>query len=523
MKSLITVLLLLLIHQTTLAQVGHVRHDSLVVVWGQKNYSGISDCSACANISSTDSTLTIEIDVTDDKLVYRKDSLHSDHVEIWFSPRAHYDSGPPYYTTSYIWDSKRNLYLFKDTANLQAFQREIRSPLINASNYESESLSYDSLDPSDESWLKDEIDKYLNDVRQSKLSLEKIFYGIVHLGFFPESGQIILYDRENYSVLEKLIGLRIPDLTRFAVFQLFTKPNGYRLKITLRPEAIGFSGRNGISQLKFMVDVIDVDNRGRQETILSTSTNRRWGDPSTFKQLDLYPPIRVHLCKDFPEAGNPRAYVYSHRFLPVNYLPLDFLYTEMGWIPVERTIDGFYAYNQPEGFSLENITKLSYKRAMLHYRSERKGKDTLEFLNSSGMGYLFIGRRFVCPTKDTLAMFLLPDSSVAILFSKFESSGTFTRTFLSSLSLAAGSIETTLAEIWNGSELIFTPSLSCKEGEWDKSRMEWDKMYDEQNFDWTKIFRWDHFGRSIVVDLGNNIRVQISWSNLGNNVKYLRL
>jgi hypothetical protein len=355
------------------------------------------------------------------------------------------------------------------------------------------------------------------------LSVDTIFYGITHLGFFPGTGQVLLYDHRHYSILERLIGAGIADLTRYAVAQSSIRPRGYTLTITLQPEAIGFSGRHGTHQLRFMIDVVDVDDRGRQETVLSTSSHRRWGDPATFTQLDLYPPLRVDLHPDFPEAGNPRARRYDDDLHPVNYLPLDFLYTKAGWVPVERITDPFYAYDQPAGFTLENVLKLSFRRATLQYRMEMRGRDTLEFLTTSTGEYCFVGRRFVRQTKDTLATFLLSDSSVAILSSTCESTGTFTQSFSSSLILAAGSSETILGELWNGSWLTFTDSLRFEEKQWDQGRMRWDEMYDEKNFDWTGICSWERFGRSMVIDLGNAIRVRISWNDLGGNIAHARL
>jgi hypothetical protein len=233
--------------------------------------------------------------------------------------------------------------------------------------------------------------------------------------------------------------------------------------------------------------------------------------------------MRVHLYPDFPEAGNPPSWRYLDNLSPTNYLPLDFLYTQQGWVPIEKTVDRFYAYDQPAGFSLHNIVKLSFRRATLHYRTEKRGKDTLEFLTTSTAEYVFVGRRYLCQTRDTLATFLLADSSLATLLSTFESSGTFSRSFSSSLVLAAGSSEKTLAEIWNGSAMTFSDSLQVEDKQWDETRMNWDQMYDDRNFNWTKIYSWENHGRSIVIDLGKGIRVRISWSDLGNDVDYSRL
>jgi len=532
MRILTTLFLLLILSAPLFSQRHSIKRDSLFVAWGEKNYAGRGDCSASARIASTDSTLLINIDVVDDKLVLTNDPLQSDHIELWFALSLLYDFEPnsddsyfsPPYRTSYLWDGNKQLYLFKGKADLKRFEKEIRSPSIGASNYGEEKVSYENLYSLGEFWLKSDIDNYLSEARQSKLTKVRVFYGITHLGILPGSDQIVMYDREAYSVLEKLIGVQVADLSRYATCKTVLKPDGYSLAVSLRPEAIGFAFKNGIPQLRFMLDVVDVDETGRQETVLSTSAKRRWGDPSTFEYLNPYPPIRVHLYAPLPAAGDPRTANYlGNRLHPLNYFSDYFLYTTAGWTPVERVSDPFYAYNQPSGFILENIDKISFRRGILSYRTAMLGKDTLKYLATSQGEYLFVNSRFVYPTRDTLCTFLLSDSSVGLLATRFESSGTFTRSFLSSLALAAGSSEIQLAVMWDGTFIRFTDSLKFEEKDWDRNRVTWDDMDSEKNFDWSTIFRWEKFGRSIVVDLGRAIRVRISWDDLGHNVRSVKL
>jgi hypothetical protein len=192
-------------------------------------------------------------------------------------------------------------------------------------------------------------------------------------------------------------------------------------------------------------------------------------------------------------------------------------------MPVERESDPFYAYNQPFGFGLENIDKISFKKGILSYRTAMFGKDTLKYLRTSEGEYFFVDSRFVYPTTDTLSVFLLSDSSVAVLATRLDCSGTFTRSYISSLVLAAGSSETPLADMWNGTYMRFTDSLKFEEKDWGRYRVSWDDMESEKNFDWSRVFRWEKFGRSIVVHLGPAIRVRISWDDQGRNVTFTKL
>jgi hypothetical protein len=531
MRSLSTLLLLFAISPIAIPQ-GNTVHDSLTVVWGQKNYSGPADCSGNAIITSTDSTLVITVNVVDDKLVLRDDSLHSDHIELWFAIPDFYhpDYRPDDWQyevpqrTSYLWDGEKYLYLFKGKVDLKGIQRELRSPTIYAFNYSEEHPSYDALEANDNGWLKGEIDNYLAGPRSSTLRQTRLFYGITHLGVFPASRKIILYDREGYVPLEKMLGARIPDLSRFAACTSTVRPDGYRVVINLRPEALGFSSAFGLTRLTYTINIADADDSGRQETILSTSPNHRWGDPTTFKYAFLYPCIRVNLSSQIPEAGDPSQERFSDdEHLPISRLPKHFLYTADGWIPVERRTDSFEAYDQPEVFHLDNIGKVTFERGVLKARRTKRGNDMLTFLTVPQGEFMFVGKRITYPTRDTVATFLLADSSVAVLATKFEASGMYTHSYISYLVLAAGASETVLGEFWNNESMSFSDSLKFEAKDWDRYRVNWDDMESEKNFKWASIFFWERPGRSMVIDLGRGIRVRISWDDRGNNITYTRL
>jgi hypothetical protein len=205
---------------------------------------------------------------------------------------------------------------------------------------------------------------------------------------------------------------------------------------------------------------------------------------------------------------------------PVEYVPLGFLYTNAGWIPVNRVAERFSSYNQPSGFLIESISRISFQRVPFHYRAERRGNDTLEVLGRSTGENLFVGRRFVCPTKDTIATFLLGDTTVAVLTSKTDAPSNIQVAFSSSLLLFSGSSQTTLAEIFDERSARFTPTLHYR-GEEHLRRM--DELYDGESFDWAQLIRWEQFGRSLVVDLGKGTRVRISWDGTGRDVTYSEL
>jgi hypothetical protein len=226
--------------------------DSLYVVWGSKNYSGKKDCSARTRLRANDTSLTIEVEVIDDHLIFNDDPLNSDHIEIWLAipPESTYgELASPNDARSYYTDKTSSLYVCEDS----------------------------------------------NKIKDPTFKKATVFFGMVHLGVLPRSNQAILYDKEAYLFLSEQLGIEIPNYSKFVKVESKILESGYRVKIEIPVCAIGFITRTGLEALNFAINIIDTDTKGKQETMLSTSPVFKWGERGTFTRVDFGPGLSTNL------------------------------------------------------------------------------------------------------------------------------------------------------------------------------------------------------------------------------------
>jgi hypothetical protein len=530
MKTL-TLFALLIYPVSALAQ-WDFQMDSLSVVWRAKAHPGPPHCTASANLAATDTSLIVEVHVIDDHLVFTDDPLNSDHIELWFAlPRLYGDvelddnfiaTSP----TCYYADGS-SFYVCRGENSLRTFQREIRSPEIEASNYSVDSFSYDQLDTKRESWLKSAIDEYLADARSPSLRKTYAFFGMIHLGIFPQSNRAFLYEKEAYSIIANQIGVQLPDYSRFVKVESHVGKNEYTAKIVLPPEAFGFISRSGLEALMFLIDVVDTDSLGKQATLMSTSRNRKWGVPETFNRVDFDGGVHVTLLPEYKEFGRP--YTYGGVGPTVGSKLLDalshvFLFTSKGWLPVQRECIPFDVSEPPSAFALPNIQKCVFKLGRLSYRQEMVGKNKLGYLRATGGEYLIINDADIRPNDEVVLNFLLPDSSVGLITAKCEIGGMYNKSQTSRLCLVANAAETPIADFqeWDTVSVRLLGNHIVNESDWDRSKLYWNSD-EEEAFDWSHLLIWDKPGESLVLDFGNGQRFRISWNRHGQNVKLFKL
>jgi hypothetical protein len=531
MKRSVLIAALFYLFATTFAQSKwDFESDSLFVVWGEKNYSGKQDCSAKARITSNDTSIIVEVEVTDDNLIFNNDPLNSDHVEIWFALRYLYNYEQPsdnYYepdnVTAYLYGNTSYLYLYKGKCDLSAFNKEIKSPVIESEAFGGE-MSYDKLS-SDENWLKEKIDIYLSDLRGASLKKTHVFYGVVHLGVLPKTSKAILYDKEAYAVLQKQAGVTIPDYSQFMKVESNTTENGYSVKMVLPPQALGFVTNIGLQNGRFVINIIDSDTPGKQETLLSTSQKQKWGEPATFNELRFHTDIQATLFSKFQAFGTAKN---DNTIGPElrGYLSHVFMYTTKGWVPLDREYVQFYEYDQPASFTLPNIQKCRFKRGTLDYEEKTFGKHVLGYLNTSKSKLLTIDGITQYQLDGVLNTFLLPDGSVGLITTEYDITGTYTKSMESHLYLIANNKKTLLAQFTDfdpsSSSIRFDDSIKITAKEWDRKYINW-WAYDGKNGDWSKLITLDNKGRFLLVDLGNKQRVKIWWNDSGGDVKFQKL
>jgi hypothetical protein len=502
--------------------------DSLFVVWGAKNCSGREDCSAEARMRSTDSSVIVEVEVTDDKLVFTDDPLNSDHIELWFAlPNVYreyieYDPEENYCDnksiTSYLYNNKSYVYLYEDTCDLEAFKNEITSPRI-VEYIHGKKYSYGDISRNQQ-WLKKEIDKYLDEARSAVLKKRYVFCGITHLGVLPKSNKTVMYDKEAYDILEKQVSVSVPDYSEFINVESQIVNNGYRVKIILPPQAFGFVTNYGLKDVLFLINVIDRDESSKQETLISTSNSQKWGDPLTFNKVGFQKDMHIPIFPQYQLFKKENKYFCYTEFF--NSLAPVFMYTIKGWVPIKREYlelqcdipDSMTEYRLPY------IRKIQFMRGDLSYKTRQIGKHTIACLKNSDMEYTIIDSN-IYSKEDLTGIFLLPDSSLGLITVKTLSSESG---YTSRLFLNADNKETQLAvfECCESMKIKFTENIKVTDQEWDQNIVDW-PSYGNVGIDWKKLYKLDSRRRFLIFNLGNNQHIKIRWNDHGRDIKYSRM
>jgi hypothetical protein len=498
--------------------------DSMHVVWGERNYSSSSDCSARVRLASTDTSIVLDVDVEDDVLVFGNDPLNSDHIELWFSiPQLFRDSYDDYYkprnVTSYLSGSASYLYLFNYTCDVPAFEKELQNPKIEVVDGGNDKfLHYDRA----ESWLREEIDEYLREPRTDKFKKTPVFYGMVHFGVMPQTNKVLLYDRDAYLVLERQVGISLPDYSKYVQVTSHVTQQGYSSKIILPINALGFVPKTGVEEVLFSVNIIDTDLKGMQQTVLSTSSDHKWADPRTFNYLRLPSRIGAPLYSVFPEFGGlSDGTNQSVGAQLLQYLSRIFVFSSEGWIPIDRECDQFYVIDRPTAFWLPNIQKCRFKLGTLAFRQDSLGKHSLDYFSASDGTFLIANHRTIFPLESILKTFLLPSGDLCFITTEFHTPwlGDIDN---SSLFLITRSTKTRLAEYWLESTpyIEFTDSLKVTRQQWDQRLIDWGFG---TRADWLKLISFDDAHQGITLDLGRSQRIKISWDEHGANVSFQRM
>ena len=233
--------------------------DSLYAVYGADKLKGENDCRVQCDLTSDGHNIIININVKDDSLIFNN-SIYSDHIEIWFGyPEMFqygFDYGKEGNKFSYITGSDKYLYQYQNKPYLKSVIEELKNPFIK-DDEGLDSKNYNQLSNSViDVWLKDEIDNSLSFARNDKLSKGNIFFGVTHFGVYPQNVLVTQYDKQNYNYFKKYLGLEIGELSKFINVQTTVIDNSYKVKLIIKPEALGFVNISGISELKFLIDII---------------------------------------------------------------------------------------------------------------------------------------------------------------------------------------------------------------------------------------------------------------------------
>lgn len=513
------------INNTTKAQAKvEYSKDSLHVAWGSDNYGGTTDISGTVSIISDGQAIEISVAVNDNNLQFTGDPIHSDHIEVWLAfPDIFKDKDPSYwdtiYRTQYIVDDSLQLYLYGDRPDLELFRQELQKPMLRVQRGAGKGHNYYPDDPDllGGDWLIEQINEHLSTPRNSHLSKQRIFFGVSHLGILPDKSEAIMYDSDFYSVIEERLGTSIADFSSDVSVTSTTNSQGYETTIRIPASGFGFVKNRGIKNLDIMVDIIDADESGKQETILSTSSKREWADPATFENIRLDNPVRASLHPKIPLLGNP---VYNPNNYQIrSYAPEYWVHTVKGWAPISLENKSFREYNQPISYVMEHIRRFRINHLDVQYEKKSIGKNSLEYFHYPQGTYLLIDEQHWYPYENILETFLLPDSTVGFLATEYDVTGRYTRQINSDLFFINSDLKKhKLAHfLFNRPPYLSVADTLLEAKNWDTDMFDW--YMDEENIDWAKAYRWGSKGSSIILDFGEKSKFDISWDQHGNSIK----
>jgi hypothetical protein len=396
---------------------------SLDVVYGEQNYAGEKDSKASCRITSNGNRIIINIEVFDDKLIFNN-SIYSDHIELWFG----YDDLSYYYDDhysdksnkyAYIGGKNKYLYQYQNKPYLKSVIEEMKNPYIHDDSGIRDSKNYNQLKTdnySDDWYIKGEVDSWLLTPRFDSLYKTYVFFGVTHFGINPETGHVTFYDRENYDYFKKYLGIEIGELNKFITARITLTERRYRAKIVVKPEALGFINVNGVSEIKFMADIVDCDTEGKQSSILSTSQERKWGDLNTFNEVEFKNHIDVDISEEFNFLGKQRQAASTALEAEIcSYAGEHYFYSDKGWRGIQRVADHFRVAGHLIDYSMPNIDRYYFELRDLASSIMQVGDRAVPKYNLGNKTYIKIGEELY-DQYNVLEVFQLPNSEFAVVF-----------------------------------------------------------------------------------------------------------
>lgn len=151
--------------------------------------------------------------------------------------------------------------------------------------------------------------------------------GLTHYALYNGSNKAVMLDRERYDGLAKVVG-DIGFWQEKTSVKYDSAEGGYVVSASFDWDALGFSIEG--SCLYFMIDVVDVDEKRKQQTLLSSSMRRKWAHTASFNagctDNKSAPPLSIKDKVVFSSQGERFDYA-----IPVN--------TREGWRLVGKAME----------------------------------------------------------------------------------------------------------------------------------------------------------------------------------------
>ena len=261
---------------TVFAQKEEVLNLAAFYPFPAKEIPAPKDLSASVKVEADRDSIYFIVSVTDDKLFVGKDPLQTDRVEIWFAMNE------VNYSDFIVAGSGKNARMFRnsgeagDNANLTNFLKNGDYPLDGKVLYDGKTLKSTSPE-------------------RKNLREDRVFFGMSHFAFMPNSPAGKHLDQEKYSALEGQLGGVPDDLSSASRCKTTVVANGYELRISMHNRCLAFAEQL-TKNFKFCVDVFDRDEEGKTEKMLSSTPNRFYARPFYFNKASLKNPLNIKIA-----------------------------------------------------------------------------------------------------------------------------------------------------------------------------------------------------------------------------------
>lgn len=524
------------------AHAGRIRSDStsysLSPVAGRKFYHGPTDCSAMARVVIDSDAVRIDVSVTDDDLVFSDDPIHSDHVEVWIAiPEAEEQEA------AYIQSSDSSLWLVNNSSNIEEFTSEVRDPTVS-SIFQTD-VPYHQLDSIENYGVKEDVDNELAELGSGTVRKTYVLFGQTHFGFLPRRSHAYLYDQEFLTPISKGLHCTPADVAGLCDYRSRIRNGGYSIAVSIPATALTFFSQRAVGGFKVLIDVVDVDH-GSQETILSSSKSRRWGDARTYTPVAPTVPfgdrnLRLQLPPDSME----------------DIVKPVFFRSSTGWIATRRKVEEVNYPHRLRPHSLPNLLTVAFVREKFACRADTLDGKVLHVYTVPDR-YSAVGQKDIVVFSDGQRLdveqyvdaILLRSGKPALLIGEYA----FTMGGCFASGMCGCNIEASLLLIpdphptmgelpgldedstqglplahWSGCNynLELGDSIRFEDHAMEvpfERVIHGDGIVDFGNaFDWRTIISLDSDGQGLTMDLGKGIAVKVGWEESPGMVTHKRL
>lgn len=325
------VLTLLLTPLLLLAQRPDFAMDKLFEV-SQQNNRTIEPIQANTSLYCNGESITLVVQVFDDRINLDPSPLYTDHIELWFALPA------TSYPTNFEYGHHAAYVYYPD------YSRDQPSPRFFSiyPEYAPQLRVDDFVDKFDYPSERDVLQDRLSVPVGRNLEAREVHYGIVQYGIYPNQPPQLL-NRDHHAVLERSLGQGLGDLASQLNYSVEMDRGSYTVNVEITPEVLGFVSLPELAEMRFMVNIMDTGSGGKARRVLSSSQNGEAGRPSSFNEVRFFQPLRTNMT-DVPDG----------LFRVTGFHPV-MINGERGWIPTSVDTDALVYKEQTASQSLVEV------------------------------------------------------------------------------------------------------------------------------------------------------------------------